>query len=994
MGTKKKSIPNIVNSSDRIFVFAVDRNYCFTSINDNYKSEMKRLWGADIKTGDSLLESINEPEGSKIAKDNIDKALNGETFSSRRELAKEGIVYDFIFNPIILNNKVTGVIVLFHDISEHENIYNRLKESERNLQESQEAAQLGSYVWDISTNLWTSSNVMDEIFGIDEKYERTMEGWNAIVHPDSRSEMTEYLINNILIKHEIFNKEYKIVRQDNGKVCWVHGIGKLEVDENNNPTKLFGTISDITERKVAEKTLEEIRILHEGFSRASFEAIFFSEKGICIEQNHMAEEMFGYTKEEALGRYGTEWLIPEDRDRVMKNMLAGYEKPYEANALRKDGTTFPCQLHGNMIKYKGREVRVTSLYDITFSKQAKEELEKINRLLKIKSRMNEVIRNSHTNNELFQEICNLVVNDGEFRFSWYGELDEISGNVNPKAFAGFEDGYLSSFSTINISNAITGTGPTGKSIREGTIIVCNEIANNPLMKSWREEAMRRGYASSIAIPIKVRNKYIGAFTIYSKEVDFFSNAEEFELIKKIADNLMFSLENIINEQDRKRAEQYQVLTNEILKTLNSSLDLNVMMGNVVKTIKEEMGFSAVGIRLNKDGDYPYFVQHGFSNDFLKTENSILSKGCNGITIIGKDGKPAFECTCGLVVSGKTVKSRPLLTEAGSFYTNNSYPLLELPADVDPRTNPRNKCIHLGYNSFAIIPIVTNEKIVGTLQLNDKNKDAFTIEMIHFFEGICLNIGTALMREQAEENLEKNMEELIIINKKLEQLAHSNKELEQFAYLASHDLKEPLRTVENYIQLFEEDYKNELDDKGLKYLNTVIGATKRMDNLIKTLLEFSRLGINRKLSMVDCKHVIEDVLADLDSAISSSGAIIDVLNMPTINLFESEIRQLFQNLITNAIKFRKKDIVPLIRIGAEKINGGWKFSVSDNGIGIPAAYHKRVFEIFQRLHTSKQYEGTGIGLAHCKKIIQLHLGEIWIESTEGAGTIFYFTIPKL
>ena len=186
----------------------------------------------------------------------------------------------------------------------------------------------------------------------------------------------------------------------------------------------------------------------------------------------------------------------------------------------------------------------------------------------------------------------------------------------------------------------------------------------------------------------------------------------------------------------------------------------------------------------------------------------------------------------------------------------------------------------------------------------------------------------------------------------------------------------------------------MDEKGQRYLDTVISAAKRMENLIKTLLEFSRLGMNRKLSLVDCKKLVEDVTTDLDSAISSSGAVIEISEMPRINLFESEMRQLFQNLITNAIKFRKKDTTPIIKINSEKINEGWKFSVSDNGIGIAPKYYTKVFEIFQRLHTNKEYEGTGIGLANCKKIAQLHLGEIWIESTIGEGTTFNFTIPKL
>jgi len=254
--------------------------------------------------------------------------------------------------------------------------------------------------------------------------------------------------------------------------------------------------------------------------------------------------------------------------------------------------------------------------------------------------------------------------------------------------------------------------------------------------------------------------------------------------------------------------------------------------------------------------------------------------------------------------------------------------------------------------------------------------------------------------------EKRADELFIANKELAfqneekekraaELLIANKELEQFTYIASHDLREPLRTVSNYMQVFEEDYIEQLDDNARKYLNAVNNATKRMSMLIKSLLDFSRLGRNVKLTFVDCKKLIDDVVADLETMIKTSKAVIEVTEMPRLNLHESDIRQVFQNLIANAIKFRKRGTQPKIKISSQKINEKWKFSVSDNGIGIDPSYFERIFNIFQRLHTDEQeYEGYGIGLANCKKIIQLHQGEIWVESNIGQGTTFYFTIPNL
>jgi PAS domain S-box-containing protein len=240
--------------------------------------------------------------------------------------------------------------------------------------------------------------------------------------------------------------------------------------------------------------------------------------------------------------------------------------------------------------------------------------------------------------------------------------------------------------------------------------------------------------------------------------------------------------------------------------------------------------------------------------------------------------------------------------------------------------------------------------------------------------------------------EKRADELIAINKELEQFAHANKELKQFAYISSHELKEPLRTITNFIQVINEDYAATLDEKIITYLGKIDNSVKRMSILINSLLNFSKLGSNKKLSYVDCQEIIDSVVSDLTAIIASSNARIEVSEMPKLNIYEIEFRQIFQNLITNAIKYRKKGTQPIIQIRSEIINETYRFSVSDNGIGIDPNHFDRIFDIFQRLHnTEAEFEGKGLGLAYCKKIVQLHKGDIWVESELGKGSTFYFTI---
>ncbi|SEL47736.1 His Kinase A (phospho-acceptor) domain-containing protein [Aquimarina amphilecti] len=232
------------------------------------------------------------------------------------------------------------------------------------------------------------------------------------------------------------------------------------------------------------------------------------------------------------------------------------------------------------------------------------------------------------------------------------------------------------------------------------------------------------------------------------------------------------------------------------------------------------------------------------------------------------------------------------------------------------------------------------------------------------------------------------------------LESKNKELEQFAYIASHDLQEPLNTISSFIGLISEDYGDSFDDIGKESLNFIKDASIRMKKLIDSLLEYSRLGRTRDFTKVDMNKIFSELKGDFKNILERTNAKIDSKKLPIINGNPVELRLLLQNLVSNGIKFIEDDIIPEIQVGAVqkhyKDNPSkkyWEFSVKDNGIGIPKIHQDRIFAIFQRLHSREKYQGTGIGLAHCKKIVESHNGEIWLESIEGKGTTFYFTIPE-
>ncbi|KWO88030.1 hypothetical protein WM32_09525 [Burkholderia ubonensis] len=240
------------------------------------------------------------------------------------------------------------------------------------------------------------------------------------------------------------------------------------------------------------------------------------------------------------------------------------------------------------------------------------------------------------------------------------------------------------------------------------------------------------------------------------------------------------------------------------------------------------------------------------------------------------------------------------------------------------------------------------------------------------------------RKQAEDKLRERTEEL----------ARSNRDLEQFAYVASHDLQEPLRAIAGPLQLLQRRYRARLDARADEFIEHAVDGASRMQALIEDLLAFSRVGRSSEpWQLTECKEALEKALANLAVAIQESGAQITDDGLPAVRAISGQISVLFQNLIGNAIKFRSRDRTMQIHVGATIHDDAWVFHVTDNGIGIESRFFDHIFLIFQRLHTRRDYPGTGIGLALCKRIVEHHGGRIWVESEPGAGTTFFFTLPR-
>jgi hypothetical protein len=284
----------------------------------------------------------------------------------------------------------------------------------------------------------------------------------------------------------------------------------------------------------------------------------------------------------------------------------------------------------------------------------------------------------------------------------------------------------------------------------------------------------------------------------------------------------------------------------------------------------------------------------------------------------------------------------------------------------------------------VVPIIERENCWGLLIAHQCSSPREWIKFeVELLQSLANQIGIALAQARL---LQRETEQR-------QELARSNADLEQFAYIASHDLQEPLRMVTSYLQLLQKRYRDKLDADADEFIAYAVDGATRMQGLIQDLLSYSRVSTRgQPFKTVNGDRALRDALDNLKMAIAETNAIVTFDPLPQVMADGIQLTQLFQNLIANAIKFRRE--IPLkIHVGVKKSDENWLFSVSDNGIGIEEQYFEKIFLIFQRLHRRTDYPGTGIGLAICKKIVERHGGKIWLESKPNRGSIFYFTMPQ-
>ena len=449
-----------------------------------------------------------------------------------------------------------------------------------------------------------------------------------------------------------------------------------------------------------------------------------------------------------------------------------------------------------------------------------------------------------------------------------------------------------------------------------------------------------------------------------------SDAESIELdgkIRIIAFNYDITDSKRNEENLKKTLKEYNQLNRTLIALRDSShammhaIDEDYYLDEVCRIIIEDCGHSMVWIGFTEEESKKVIpvAYSGFEEDYLRTlnitwDNSEHGQGPTGTAI--RTGKP-------------------------SICEN---------MQIDPKFKPwREQAIKRGYSSSIVLPITHKDQVIGALTIYSSETNPFSVEEIKLLQELADDISfgiTALRLRTAHAKAEQALQESLL------EVKRSNTELEQFAYVTSHDLREPLRMITSFLQLLERRYHDQLDSDANEFIGYAVDGAKRLDAMIQDILIYSKIANKeRNLTYVNINNILEQTNLNLKASIDENNAEITYDHLPSLIVDEQLMIQLFQNLISNAIKYRSEES-PKIYISAKNEGKQWLFRVKDNGIGISGKHLEKIFTIFQRLHTKEEYEGTGIGLAIVQKIVHQHGGEIWAESKLGEETTFYFTIP--
>ncbi|MGH7771240.1 MAG: GAF domain-containing protein [Candidatus Binatia bacterium] len=530
----------------------------------------------------------------------------------------------------------------------------------------------------------------------------------------------------------------------------------------------------------------------------------------------------------------------------------------------------------------------------------------------------------------------------------------------------------------DIERYAPGEGIVGRTFKESRPMVFADMAtdSNYMTMARSGKVRELGFRSAAGFPITLKDQPVGVIYVYGRTVREFTS-QDLDLLSAIGGQIGFAIENARLLEDLREKTQE-------LEGANLRLNRLLEEQNSLREILNQINIMDMGKLLEKVA--------GQALKLLRVDNVL-------IRLLGPDGLLRTVASAGSEGSRYQERAHRSTYGRSSWIVENCRPLVIRDITQDKLFGPGHIMKEEGVKSYLGLPLISREqKAIGVLAAHSRTERDFTEEEIALAKQFASGAATAIENARFYEEIKNQAQELENVNNLLArqaaELARSNAELEQFAYVASHDLQEPLRMVASYTQLLAKRYKGKLDADADEFITYAVDGATRMQGLVKDLLAYSRVGTRGKdFEPTDCSAILNKALTNLKAAIEQSDAVVTHDSLPTVMADGTQLAQLFQNLISNAVKFRNQD-PPLIHVSTQRNGKEWVFSLRDNGIGIDPQYAERIFVIFQCLHSKREYPGDGIGLAICKKIVERHGGRIWVESQPGQGATFLFTISDI
>jgi PAS domain S-box-containing protein len=811
------------------------------------------------------------------------------------------------------------------DIASRKQAEEALRVSEERLNLALAASEMGVWEWNIEAGTIYWSPECLRILDVTGFGGRLADFTDALDPRDAARVRTA--IDRALAEKSIFRKEFRIVRPG-GEVRWLSNLGRVTCDETGKPLRMTGTTQDITERKVHAEALQRYELL----ASHSRDIILFMSRdnGRILEANAAASKAYGYSRAELLGltihdlsAAGTAGLTAAQMAKADAQGLL-----FETIHRCKDGKTCPMEVSTRGATIGETRTLISVIRDITKRKKAEEALREREELFRMTFDRSPIgaamVGLDQRITRANAELCRML---------GYGE-EEIAGKS---------------------LRDITHPEDIGADLENFRTMVAGRI------KSF---AMEKRYVR--------------------KDGGIIWGRLSASLIRDAHGHPLYLVGLIEDITERRQSERHQHLAAEVLRILNDPSTLDDSIDQILAAIRREMGFDGVGIRLRKGEDFPYYRTLGLSADFVQAERDLCALDAEGKIIRDGQGIPELECMCGNILRGRTNAELPFFTEGGSFWSNCTTELLNSAKEQDLQARTRNRCNSEGYESVALIPLRSDDKVVGILQLVDRHCNRFTPGMIRFLEGLGASIGIAMMRRQMEK----------VLDERTRELENVNKDLESFSYSVTHDLRAPLRAIEGYSRMLLRRKGEQFDAETRRQFDLIRDNALSMNQLIDDMLAFSRLGRQEvAMSRIDIDGLVREIWEALCGINPDRRVSLKIDDLPPCMGDPALIRQVLTNLLSNAIKYTRGRDVALVEVGCHADENENAYYVKDNGAGFDMAYYGKLFGVFQRLHSPAEFEGTGVGLAIVQRIIQRHGGRVWAEAEVGKGARFHFTIPK-